>query len=395
VLFVEVSAETYNQGNNMLTCVTDLAFGDTGKGKIVDAIAGDYDIVVRYNGGPNAGHTIVVDNEKFSFHNLPSAMFAARPPQTLVLAGGMVANPISLSEEIKKYESKIRNLVISPRIHCIMPWHIQEDLATSQGKIGTTGKGVGPCYADKANRIRAVRMENLNAAIDDADMSQNEKNAYKEAATYLEKFICDERSYLRYKIAKNTNILFESANGIHLDIDHGSYPYVTSSGCGPAFIPQSCGLPNVHIDRIIGITKSYITRVGKGHLPTEITDDMAESIRKIGNEFGTTTGRPRRIGWLDLDILLEGVGNTGATEIAITHMDTLAKACKEQNINHFFVKVMGHHLEKPIWEPENISENGYALEFIEFVEDYLKLPVVFLGTGRDRRNLIERQTVLK
>ena len=137
--------------------------------------------VVRFNGGPNAGHTIVVNGEKYSFHNLPSAMFSANPPQTLVLAGGMVANPVSLAEEIIKYKNNIKDLVISDRIHCIMPWHVQEDLAKSKDKIGTTGKGVGPCYADKASRVRAVRMKDLEKAVTNNDMQPDDKQKYQDA----------------------------------------------------------------------------------------------------------------------------------------------------------------------------------------------------------------------
>lgn len=374
----------------MFTCVTDLAFGDTGKGKIVDAIAHEYDIVVRYNGGPNAGHTIVVNDEKFSFHNLPSAMFSDNPPQTLVLAGGMVANPVSLAQEIVKYKHKIKDLVISDRIHCIMPWHVHEDILNSQDKIGTTGKGVGPCYADKANRIRAVRMRDLGAALDNHQLTNWDKEKYTDAYKILREFVCDERYFLRAKVQSGANILFESANGIHLDVDHGTYPYVTSSGCGPAYIPQSCGLPNFTLNRIIGITKAYTTRVGKGDLLTEIDMPVADSIRRIGNEYGTTTGRPRRIGWLDLDAVYQGVGHTGATEIAITHMDTLALACAENNEKYFSFLWNGEDHSMPIWNANNIAEDGYARDFIAFVEDMFKLPVTFLGTGRDRKNLLRR-----
>lgn len=371
----------------MLTCVTDLAFGDTGKGKIVDAIAHQYDIVVRYNGGPNAGHTVVVGNDKFSFHNLPSAMFVDEPPDTFVLSGGMVINPVSLMLEIHKYKHRIQNLLLSDRMHCIMPWHIEEDLAKCKDKIGTTGKGIGPCYADKANRVRAVRLGDLCNKLD--LIETNEKVAYAEAAEYLDPYICDERFYLREQINNGANILFESANGIHLDVDHGSYPYVTSSGCGPAYIPQSCGLPNIKLDKIIGITKAYTTRVGNGVLPTELDGPVAESIRKIGNEYGTTTGRSRRIGWLDLDLIMQGIGHTGATEIAIMHMDTLSLACAENGLSHFYVQVDGKAKQFPIWNIEDIKNDRYAIEFLDFIEEYTGKHVTFLGTGRERKKLIE------
>jgi len=212
----------------MLTCVTDLAFGDTGKGKIVDAITHEYDTLVRFNGGPNAGHTIVVNGEKFSFHNLPSGMFSIHPPKTLVLSGGMVVNPVSLMEEISKFESKITTLLLSKRIHCIMPWHIQEDIAKSQGIIGTTGKGIGPCYADKMNRVRAIRLGTLLTDLQLGDYFEGFEK-YLEAANCLHRCMCGDASFLREKVRNDENVLFESANGIHLDIDHGCYPYDTST----------------------------------------------------------------------------------------------------------------------------------------------------------------------
>jgi adenylosuccinate synthase len=368
----------------MLTCVTDLAFGDTGKGKIVDAIAHEYDVLVRFNGGPNAGHTIVVDGEKFSFHNLPSGMFSNNPPETLVLSGGMVVNPVTLAEEIKKFRHKIKNLVISGRIHCIMPWHIEEDLAKSKNIIGTTGKGIGPCYADKMNRVRAIRMGRLLTDLQLLDYFEGFEK-YLEAAKYLEEFIGNDVFFLRESIKEGMNVLFESANGIHLDVDHGSYPYVTSSGCGPAYIPQSCGLPNLHLDSIIGITKAYTTRVGEGPLPTELLDNVGDAIRRIGNEFGTTTGRPRRVGWLDLDIVKEGAENTGATTLAITHADTLIKACKEEGLDHFKVRVGEELISFALWE--NTDSHEFE-NFLRFVEHTVGVPVGFVGTGRDRKELL-------
>jgi adenylosuccinate synthase len=368
----------------MLTCVTDLAFGDTGKGKIVDAITHEYDTLVRFNGGPNAGHTIVVNGEKFSFHNLPSGMFSIHPPKTLVLSGGMVVNPVSLMEEISKFESKITTLLLSKRIHCIMPWHIQEDIAKSQGIIGTTGKGIGPCYADKMNRVRAIRLGTLLTDLQLGDYFEGFEK-YLEAAKFLQQFIGDDASFLREKVRNDENVLFESANGIHLDIDHGCYPYVTSSGTGPAYIPQSCGLPNVKLDCIIGITKAYTTRVGEGPLATELFDAIGDSIRKIGNEFGTTTGRPRRVGWLDLDIVREGVQNTGATTIAITHTDTLSKACIENDMTHFKIKNNGQMVEMPIWNDYRDSEFD---DFLSYVESSIGVDIGFIGIGRDRRDLL-------
>lgn len=393
----------------MLTCVTDLAFGDTGKGKIIDAISPDYDIVVRFNGGPNAGHTVVVDGEKHVLHHLPSGIFSN--VKHIVLSGGMVVNPVTLTKEIQDFGFCIPKLMLSDRIHCIMPWHIDEDIALCKAAIGTTSTGIGPCYADKMYRTRAVRLGDLFDYLQKPDrfMSEmasrhrpgsiingpidnsvyNEKDLYgqyNEASKFLQQFLCDDASFLREAVKREDNILFESANGIHLDIDHGGYPFVTSSGCGPAFIPQSCGLPNLRLDTIIGITKSYITRVGTGKLDTELNDSMGESIRRIGNEFGATTGRPRRIGWLDLDIVSQGIAKTGATDIAITHLDTLVLACKENNRTTFMVKFKNQMHELDIWETLNDSKFNKFLDFIKTNLNYCKIS--YLGTGRDRKDLI-------
>ena len=382
----------------MITCVTDLAWGDTGKGKIVDSIASEYDALVRFNGGPNAGHTVYANGKKMTFHHLPSGMFVDNPPEHIVLSGGMVVNPVDLANEIKKYINtsddnnenlaKVKNLVLSDRIHCIMPWHIEEDNALSKQSIGTTGKGIGPCYASKMIRTKAIRLGNLLQEIENIDFS--EKDKYVEAAKFLNSFVSDERPLLRDLIRLNKNILFESANGIHLDIDHGSYPFVTSSGCGPAYIPQSCGLPNLHIDRIIGITKAYTTRVGNGDLPTEIKEEfIKDSIRVLGKEYGTTTGRSRRIGWLDLDVVKEGVGHTGATEIVITHTDTISKACEMVGIDYFMCKMNNEIIKIPVWKShENYVYNDNFQNFIRTVEDFIGLSVTMVGTGKDRNDII-------
>lgn len=383
----------------MITCVTDLAWGDTGKGKIVDSIAGDYDAIVRFNGGPNAGHTVYANGKKMTFHHLPSGMFVDNPPEYIILSGGMVVNPVDLANEIKKYINtsdndnndlaNIKNLILSDRIHCIMPWHIEEDCLSSKGSIGTTGKGIGPCYAHKMIRTGAIRLGDLLTSMKDDDFEGKDK--YIEAALFLSSFITDERPILRQLIQEHKNILFESANGIHLDIDHGSYPFVTSSGCGPAYIPQSCGLPNLHIDRIIGITKAYTTRVGNGDLPTEIKEEyVKDAIRVLGKEYGTTTGRPRRIGWLDLDVVKEGIGHTGATEIAITHTDTISKACDMVDIDYFMCKMNNSLVKIPVWNSsENYTNSQKFNDFIRIVEDFTGLPVVFVGTGKDRKDVLQ------
>jgi len=322
----------------MNTAIVGLGFGDEGKGKIAHIESANADIVVRYNGGANAGHTVCVEGDTFKLHHIPAGAVSDNEP-ILVLSHGMVINPVSLLEEIRTINRSnidIRSrLYISANAHCVMPWHIAADIKKG-GKIGTTKKGIGPCYADKMHRSNAIRMGDLLKklddertrrffAIDEAFHGQDSLwHQYKEAAEELQPMIIDTGEFLREKVDQQANILFEGANGILLDIDFGTFPYCTSSGVGPAAIPQSCGLPNLHLDRIIGVIKCYATRVGEGPFPSEITGAMAHIIREKGHEYGTTTGRPRRIGWLDLGLTRQSVQLTGATEIALMHADTLA-----------------------------------------------------------------------
>ena len=350
----------------MHTAVVGLGFGDEGKGKITHLLSEDHDVVVRYNGGANAGHTVVVDGNTFKLHQIPSGAVAKNEPM-LVMTHGMVINPVSLVQEIRTLQKSDiwieERLFISDKAHCVMPWHIAADIKKG-GKIGTTKKGIGPTYADKAHRWNAIRMGDLEAklhneqlqrffAVDEAFHGKGLWEEYCEAAEFLQPMIRSTDEILRSKVKNfRENILFEGANGILLDIDFGTYPYCTSSGVGPAAIPQSCGLPNFYLDRIVGVIKCYATRVGEGPFPSEIISredeqavtacsqrewykhtndlhprgckDIAYLIREKGREYGTTTGRPRRIGWFDLGLTRYAVEVTGATEIALMHADTLA-----------------------------------------------------------------------
>jgi len=355
----------------MYTAVVGLGWGDCGKGKITHLLSEKHDIVVRYNGGANAGHTVVVDGNTFKLHQIPSGAVSKNEPM-LIMAHGMVLNPVSLAEEIKDLRHVgidiTGRLLISDKSHCVMPWHIASDIKKG-GKIGTTKKGIGPTYADKAHRWNAIRMGDLQEklqderlqrffAVDEAFHGKGLWAEYVEAAEFLQPMIRVTDEILRSKV-KNTreSILFEGANGILLDVDFGTYPYCTSSGIGPAAIPQACGLPNFHLDRIVGVIKCYATRVGAGPFPSELCPSthfigcrnpnleeirchdkngevfswrcdcewcMSHQIREKGGEYGTTTGRPRRIGWFDLGLTRKAVEITGATGIALMHADTLA-----------------------------------------------------------------------
>jgi adenylosuccinate synthase len=376
-----------------------LFFGDEAKGKITDLLSSDYDIVVRYSGGANAGHTVRFNDKTYKLHQLPTGYLSGKES---VLANGMVLNPISLAKEIQNYKTSAP-LFISDRAHAVMPWHIVCDAKQGDG-IGTTKKGIGPCYADKMHRWNAIRMGDLVRKLIDAkfqnffatdEIFHGNKlwTDYKTAADMLYPFICDTGEKLRKDVKDGRNILFEGAQGIGLDVDHGfSYPYVTSSGVGPSAIPQSCGLPNLHLDRIIGVMKCYTTRVGEGPFPGELgiinsyhldlrfalCKEIADRIREKGNEYGTTTGRPRRIGWVDFRLLKYAIDVTGTTEIALMHADTL---CGIDRIG--FIDTDGELKYTPGW---NTIEDPALMKYIEIIEEKSGVPVTILSYGPDRND---------
>ncbi len=380
----------------MITCVCGLSFGDCGKGKIIDILCPDYDFVVRYAGGPNAGHTLVVDGTRTVFHHLPSSYL--RNESTSVMAAGMVADPLKLAAEIKALPSSqygsegAPRLAIDKKIHCILPWHIIQDREMCAEEIGTTCSGIGPAYADKCMRVSAIRLESLLPSIVFEAGGRwggfrHLFDSYKEAFNVIAPFLCDTGELLRDAVRDKKNILFEGAQGIHLDVDFGDYPYVTSTGVGPSAIPQACALPNLHLDRIVGVIKTYATRVGEGNLKTELIGDgdeyaKAAEIRKLGGEYGATTGRKRRIGWLNLDQTRMGIALTGATEICVNHCDTAAKLS-------FPLKVFtyGRYLEME--EFDDISSPS-GRRFIEFLEKELDRPIKMLGVGPDRQDVVFR-----
>lgn len=370
----------------MNTCVVGLMWGDEGKGKIVDVLAESHDMVVRYNGGANAGHTVKVEDKVYKLHQIPSGVVWGK---LAILADGMAINPVSLTKEIKENRISLENIKISNKAHIVMPWHIVADVRKG-GKIGTTKKGIGPCYADKMHRWNAVRMGDLLGrlelekvrkffAADEILHGAGLWDEYCEAAEFLQPAICDTGKFLRSQVKDGKNILFESANGIQLDIDHGTFPYVTSSCVGPAAIPQSCGLPNLHLDRIVGVTKCYTTRVGEGPFPSEIKfEGLTKLIRNKGNEFGTTTGRPRRIGWLDLGILKDSIDLTGATELALMHIDTLA------DIKPVVLYNNGKFLEQKSWN--GLDEN--FTDFCNTLQEELGIPVKIISFGPGRKDTL-------
>lgn len=378
----------------MHSAVVGLMFGDEGKGAVVDYIADQYAYVVRYNGGANAGHTVKVGDRTVKCHLLPSGIVKEKD---CVLTHGMAIDPRQLAKEIKESGYKIEphdgpTVYVSDKAHCVMPWHIEKDV--KYGKtIGTTVKGIGPCYADKMHRFNAIRMGDLKSALESSERDKRffsvEKTLYGstslydnylEAANFLQPFICNTEKLLRLVISQqNVNVLFESANGMMLDVDFGSYPYVTSSCVGPAAIPQLCGLPNFKLDKIIGVIKSYMTRVGAGPFRTELTNETGNKIRETGKEYGTTTGRPRRVGWLDLDTVKESIGHSGATEIALMHVDVL--------FGFDYIEYVANNKTYKVKGWKCIGE--YELDsYKKQIEDFLERPITLISFGPDRKQKV-------
>jgi adenylosuccinate synthase len=335
------------------TCVVGLHWGDEGKGKIVDILAAHADIVGRYNGGANAGHTVVVGGEKFAFHLLPCGVL--RPGKVSVIGPGVVIDPETLCREIAELRQRGvavgENLRVSDRAHVVMPYHKKQDRlsegALADGKrIGTTARGIGPCYADKMQRSTAVRMCDLVAGpslkdkaktlverknrvfaalFDDAD-PLDPQAVYEQTAALADQlapFVCDTTALYREAIQAGKRILFEGANAILLDVDHGTYPFVTSSSTGPGGVATGSGIPPRTVQTCIGVTKAYTTRVGAGPFPTELDNEIGQRIRDRGHEYGTTTGRPRRCGWFDAAAARYSAGVAGVDFVGVMHLDTL------------------------------------------------------------------------
>ena len=331
--------------------VVGTQWGDEGKGKVVDLLSESADYIVRFQGGNNAGHTLVVDDEKFILHLIPSGIL--HPNKTCCIGNGVVLDPGVLLGEIEGLRShQIQvspdNLVISGQAHVIMVYHREVDNAREQrkgeGKIGTTGRGIGPCYEDKASRVGIRIHELINPKL----FTEKLKVNLEEKNFYLEKFLGAkpldynqiEDEYLAYGDQlrpyvgnvselldrgrrQGKNILFEGAQGTHLDIDHGTYPYVTSSNAVAGGACCGAGIGPTRIDTILGICKAYTTRVGGGPFPTELTDTVGQHLQKVGAEFGSTTGRPRRCGWLDMVVLRNAARLNGLTSLTITKLDVL------------------------------------------------------------------------
>jgi len=410
-------------------------WGDEGKGKIVDWLSPQAQVVARYHGGNNAGHTVVVEGEQTILHVTPAGILN---PDTVNLIGpGVVVDPDVLLTELEKLKQRgiLRDparVRLSGRAHVILPWHTALDKAREEAArgraIGTTGRGIGPTYEDKAAR-RGIRVadllqpEALRAAIDRVGKLKNfelvefykqdpvDTDAlYEQAVEWgrqLEPYIDHTERVLDRALREGKNVLFEGAQGTHLDIDHGTYPYVTSSNCVAGAVCAGAGIGPTRIDCVIGISKAYTTRVGGGPFPTEMTGELGEQLRKAGAEFGATTGRPRRCGWLDMVALRKSAIVNGLTQLAINKLDVLSgmpeiKVATAYRVNgkltHEFPMTISE-LEQaepvyetyPGWEDdvtgcrrfEDLPAN--ARSYIESVEALAEVPIalVSVGAGRD------------
>ena len=422
-------------------CVVGLQWGDEGKGKIVDILAEHSDIVVRYGGGANAGHTVIVGDSRFALHLLPSG--CVRPDTICVIANGVVVDPDVLLKGIdtlaQKDISLDGRLLISENAHVVMDYHKQEDQlreeSLGKNKLGTTIRGIGPCYADKVGRSYTVRMGDLRdlkaleaklqtivayknkifSALYNAK-SIGADEIFEKCKTYADKllpFTTDTTEFLHKSIAGGKSILFEGAQGSLLDLDHGTFPFVTSSNSTSLGMPAGCGVPAKFVDKFIGVIKAYTTRVGAGPFPAEQDNETGQYIRDKGNEYGTTTGRPRRCGWFDAVAVTYGVTIGGISEIALLHLDTLSgleelKICRAYEINgeeitFFPANEARLSLVKPVYETmpgwsEDLTEvNDFqalpvdAQNYVRRIEELIGKPITVIGVGPKRSQTIFRQ----
>ena len=423
-----------------ITAIVGAQWGDEGKGKITDFFAGESDYVVRFHGGNNAGHTIIVDGVTFKLHLIPSGIVYGEPMS--IIGNGVVIDPKALLDEIAYVQKKgiDPKLMVSDRAHVIMPYHIAMDGALSrhQGTLaaGSTNRGIAPVYADKMFRngtrmidllepgvfreklekgyvfskgiIEKILNQSLHISIDEIF------DTYLDYGLKLKPYIQDTSVEL-YKAHKSGKaILFEGAQGISLDVDHGVYPYTTSSNTAAGHISTGTGVSFRDIDRIIGVVKAYLSRVGESPLPSEIHGEEAKRLRDKGGEYGTTTGRPRRVGWLDLVQVRQAVRVNGLTEIALTKLDILngfkelpicvAYDIEGKRITEMPASLTEYRNAKPIYEalqgwgdlPEYIWDKGYDAmpqtlkDYIVFIEHEVDCPVKIVSVGPQRHETIIR-----
>ena len=413
----------------MVDLIVGLQWGDEGKGKIVDLVAKNYDIVIRSQGGHNAGHTVVVDGKKYALHLLPSGVL--NPNAMNVIGNGVVVYPKQLIKEINNFDKNIKQkLLISDKAHMILDHHIAIDKAREKlrGKnaIGTTGRGIGPAYADKIARvgIRLGELKNIDKLIEklahyyemnkgyfeylgiDIPSIEKLKKELEEYKKALGDMIVDTTKYLWDNFDKN--MLLEGAQATLLDIDHGTYPYVTSSNTIASGALTGSGISPKKLNKVIGIAKAYATRVGNGPFPTEDLGSDGDKIREQGAEFGTTTGRPRRCGWFDVVAAKYAVELNGCDEVAIMKLDVLdgfdkVKVCVAyerdgETIDYFpsdldgvkpvYVELDGWDKSAHVTKWEDLPKN--AQKYIEFIENKINTKIKYVSTGAERNATIIR-----
>jgi adenylosuccinate synthase len=416
------------------TVIVGAQWGDEGKGKIVDLLAQDSDVVCRYQGGPNAGHTIIADGETFKIRQIPSGAVSGKAS---LIGAGCVVDPEVLLGELDGLAARgldPRAVVVSGNAHLIMPWHVAIDQASERrlGKlqIGTTRRGIGPCYADKASRIGIRVQDVLDSKIlrQKIEVALAEKNIwlervyevepfdlgevaarYEDYAQRLRPFVGDTSLLVDRALREGKDVLFEGAQATLLDVDHGTYPFVTSSSAVAANAAAGMGIGPTRIDKVIGVAKAYVTRVGEGPFPTEIEGDDHGRMRELGGEFGTVTGRERRCGWLDLVALRYAVRLNGIASLALTKLDVLSHfselpvcvAYRQRDgtaTTEFPAHQSDFHSATPVYEvlpgwdePLDGDLPDAAREYVELVERELDVEISLVGTGAERERVLARR----
>ena len=422
-----------------ITAIVGAQWGDEGKGKITDFFAGEADYVVRFHGGNNAGHTVIVNGDTYKLHLIPSGVVYDHPIS--IIGNGVVVDPAALIKEIKYLQAKgvDPKLKVSDRAHVILPYHIEMDVALTQYQgdlaAGSTKRGIAPVYGDKMYRhgIRMIDLlepeifkEKLEKAFNfnqtmikafghSSDLNKDGiYNDYLKFGEFLAPYISDVSVDLYNAYQKGESILFEGAQGISLDVDHGVYPHTTSSNTVAGHIASGTGVTFGEINRIFGITKAYLSRVGQSPLPSELNGDEAETLRNKGGEYGTTTGRPRRVGWLDLVQVRQAVRTNGLTEIVLTKLDILSgfeeiPVCYAYKIRNKTITEMPASLSefrsaKPIYKnlkgwgeltPDMIEKGFNALpqtlrDYVKYIEDQINCKITIISMGPQRHETIIR-----
>lgn len=426
--------------NTKVDVLLGLQWGDEGKGKIVDVLTPHYDIIARFQGGPNAGHTLEFNNIKHVLHTIPSGIF--HPDKRNVVGNGVVIDPVIFKREIEELEKMDvdvnAHLFISRKAHLILPTHCILDSANEaekgKKKIGSTLKGIGPTYMDKTGRngLRIgdlflddfrERYESLKSKHEhilehfdfEYDITEKEKAWFEGIEKIRSLKIIDSEQYINTALAENKKVLAEGAQGSLLDIDFGSYPFVTSSNTVAAGACTGLGIAPNRIGEVIGIFKAYCTRVGSGPFPTELFDETGEKLRKAGHEFGATTGRPRRCGWIDLPALKYAVMINGVTQLNMTKADVLSafdeiKVCTHYTYRGERLDYLPYDLDSddlnPVYESlvgwktdvtALTSENEFPpalTAFITYLEQKLNVPITIVSLGPDRKQTILREAVI-